>query len=305
MTALHVIVGAGVLGRAIAAELLAKGLSVRLVSRSGTAVTGAKACRADVMDQGQARSACAGAAVVYHCAAPLYQHWVRDFPALQENILQAAAGAGAVLVVAENLYGYGIAGTLSEALPLAATTRKGRTRAAMTRRLLDAHARGDVRAVAGRAADFFGPAVHMSAIGERVWPKLLAGKTVDWFGNPDLPHSLTYVPDFARALIQLGAEDSSWGRAWHVPTLPARSPREVLGMASRLAGVAEPKLRSTPVWLMRAAGLFIPAAGETVEMGYSYSAPFVMDDGQWRNRFGGGPTEWEQALQATLGYWSG
>lgn len=304
MTGLHVVIGAGVLGRAIAGELVERGQSVRLVSRSGTAQAGAEPYSADVMQADQARLACHGAAVVYQCAAPAYQHWPRDFPYLQENILEGAIDAGAVLVAAENLYGYGVAGNLTEALPLIAATRKGRTRAAMTRRLFEAHARGEARVVAGRASDFFGPAVHVSAMGERVWPQLLAGKPVDWFGDPDQPHSFTYLPDFARALIRLGQEESAWGRAWHVPSLPAIPPRQMLAKAAELAALPQPKLRRTPKWLMRSLGLFIPAAGETVEMSYSYEAPFIMDDGDWRRQFGDGPTDWGPALQATLDYWA-
>lgn len=304
MSALHVIIGAGVLGRAIAAQLVAQGQRVRIVTRSGTAQPGAEACRADVMQPDQARFACSGAAVVYQCAAPAYQHWQRDFPRLQENVLQGAIDAGAVLVAAENLYGYGVAGRIDETMPLIAATRKGRTRAAMSSRLFEAHARGEARVVAGRASDFFSPSVHMSVLGERTWPQFLAGKPVDWFGDPDQPHSFTYLPDFARALIRLGEEERAWGRAWHVPTLPAITPRQVLAKAAELAGLPEPRLRRTPKWLMRALGLVIPAAGETVEMAYSYNAPFIMDDSDWRRLFADRPTDWSAALQATLAYWT-
>ena len=62
----------------------------------------------------------------------------------------------------ENLYAYGPTGgrPLTEDLPLAARTRKGTTRAAMTTALLDVHRRGTVRVAIGRASDFFGPGVR-------------------------------------------------------------------------------------------------------------------------------------------------
>jgi hypothetical protein len=46
---------------------------------------------------------------------------------------------------------------MTEDLPLAATTVKGRTRAAMTAELLAAAEAGRVRLAIGRASDFFGP----------------------------------------------------------------------------------------------------------------------------------------------------
>jgi nucleoside-diphosphate-sugar epimerase len=303
-TPLHVVIGAGPLGRAVAEQALQTGVRVRLVTRTGkTSLPGVDSVAADVMNSDAARAACEGAAVVYQCAAPAYQNWPKEFPTLQENVLQGAARAGAVLVAAENLYGYGIAGNLHEGLPLAATTRKGRTRAALSNRLFEAHARGEVRSVSGRASDFFGPGVRVSAVGERLWPALLRGKAVDWFGDPDVPHSLTYVPDFARALVRLGGEESAWGRAWHVPSPELLTPRQVIERIAALAGLPTPKVRQTPALVLRIVGLFVPAAGEVVEMGYSYSAPFVIEDRAFRDRFGDSATDWDTALAATLAFW--
>ena len=49
---------------------------------------------------------------------------------------------------------------MTEDVPLAATTVKGRTRAAMTRELLAAAEAGRVRIAIGRASDFFGARRH-------------------------------------------------------------------------------------------------------------------------------------------------
>ena len=75
---------------------------------------------------------------------------------------------------------YGATGgkALVESLPYAAQTRKGRVRAAMAEALLAAHQQGNVRVAIGRAADFFGPRVRVSAMAERVFPTALAGKAV-------------------------------------------------------------------------------------------------------------------------------
>ncbi len=315
----QVVLGAGPLGRAVAEALVARGHPVRIVSRTGTGVPGAEAVAADLHDPAQAIAACAGAGAVFQCAAPPYHRWPDLFPGLQDNAIRAAARAGAVLVVAENLYGYGVAGTLHEGLPLVATTRKGRVRAAMSVRLAEAHGRGEVRVVAGRAADFFGPRVRVSVLGERVWPALLAGRRIGWAGDPDALHSVTFVPDFARALIRLSAEPAAWGRAWHVPSPPARSPRAILAAAAAAAGLPPPRLGRTPWLMLRAVGLMIPAAGEIVEMAYAYDAPQIMRDDAFRTAFGaaagggvadgtdggttGGATGWDAALAATLAWW--
>jgi len=48
---------------------------------------------------------------------------------------------------------------LSEELPYAANTRKGKVRAAMANSLLEAHRLGQVRVASARGADFYGPGV--------------------------------------------------------------------------------------------------------------------------------------------------
>ena len=78
--------------------------------------------------------------MIYQCLNAPYDQWPERFPPLQRGVLAAAEANGALLVSLENLYGYGPTGTrpMTEDLPLAATTVKGRTRAAMTAELLAA-----------------------------------------------------------------------------------------------------------------------------------------------------------------------
>jgi hypothetical protein len=84
---------------------------------------------------------------------------------LQRGVLAAAERTSPLLVVLENLYGYGPTGgkPMTEDLPLAAATVKGRTRVAMTGELLAAEA-GRVRLAIGRASGFFGPGVARGSV---------------------------------------------------------------------------------------------------------------------------------------------
>ena len=160
---LHVVFGTGQVGSALAAHLAGLGLAVRAVSRSrpATLAGGADWRAADVTDPEAAADAAKGASVVYQCVNAPYTQWPELFPPLQRGVLAAAERTGALLVALENLYGYGPAGgkPMTEDLPLAATTVKGRTRAAMTAELLAAAEAGRVRFAIGRASDFFGPGV--------------------------------------------------------------------------------------------------------------------------------------------------
>ena len=69
---LHVVLGTGPLGLAVAGHLAARGDRVRAVSRAGRAdlPDGVEVVGANVTEVADATRACDGAAVVYHCANP-------------------------------------------------------------------------------------------------------------------------------------------------------------------------------------------------------------------------------------------
>jgi len=298
----HVVVGAGPVGRAVVASLRTRGVEPVVVTRSGTVVPGARSRTADVADPAGLGAALADAAVVYQCSQPPYHRWPQEFPAHQAAIVDATAAAGAILVAAENLYGYGpVAAPLTEDLPLVASTRKGAVRAAMWRDLEAAHRAGKVRVVAGRASDFFGPGVGASAVGDRFFGPLAKGRAVQVVGDPDRRHTYTYVPDFGEALVRLGETPAAWGRAWHVPNAPTVTTREFAARAATAAALdREPRLRAVPRWQVRALGTIIRPLGEIVEMLYEFEEDFVVDHSAYAALLGDHATPLDEALVATM-----
>lgn len=305
-TGLHVVLGSGPVGRAVARALVAQDAAVRVVSRSGSSdglPEEAEIHRADLSVTDQAESAVAQASVVYHCVAPAYQHWVHDFRPLQDSITDAVSRTQARLVVLDNLYGYGVNGVLTEDMPTRATGPKGLLRAEMAAKLLADHDAGKIQVTIARSSDFIGPGVRVSSLGDRFWPQVLQGKTVQWFGNPDAPHSFTYVPDLAQAMIRLGAEDAALGRAWHVPSLPPMSVSEIARHAARLTDQTPPKITVTPKIMMRLIGLFVPAAGEMVEIGYQFNDRFEISSRAYEDAFGSHSTALDEILATTINWW--
>jgi nucleoside-diphosphate-sugar epimerase len=277
-----------------------------VVTRSGTAVPGAASAVADISDPAQAAAAVAGAQVVFQCTSPAYHQWPAKFPALQASVVDAAAAAGALLVVAENLYGYGPGtGLLTEDRPLTATTRKGAVRARLWQDLAAAHQAGRLRVVAGRASDFYGPGVGAgSVVGDRFFGALLRGKPAEVLGDPDRLHTYTYIADFGEALVALSETGATWGRAWHVPSAPAVTTRSFAAQATDLAGVAVPgtgpRLRRLAPWQLRLVGLGVPAVREMPEMMYQFEQDWVVDYSAYAAAVGGRPTPMRTALAATV-----
>ena len=306
LPATHVVLGAGPVGRSVAAALATRGVTPAVVTRSGTAVPGASSAVADISDPAQAAAAVAGAQVVFQCTSPAYHQWPAKFPALQASVVDAAAAAGALLVVAENLYGYGPGtGLLTEDRPLTAATRKGAVRARLWQDLAAAHQAGRLRVVAGRASDFYGPGVGAgSVVGDRFFGALLRGKPAEVLGDPDRLHTYTYITDFGEALVALSETESTWGRAWHVPSAPAVTTRSFAAQAADLAGVevpsTGPRLRRLPAWQLRLVGLAVPAVREMPEMLYQFQQDWVVDWSAYAAAVGGRATPMRTALAVTV-----
>src|SRR3970040_888466 len=300
---LHVIWGTGPLGMAVMRALTAKRETVRMVNRSGKAnvLPNVPVVAADAYNLDSAREAFQGATVVYQCAKPPHHEWPQKFPPLQANILEATARAAAKLIVGENLYMYGAVPNrpLTEDLPIAATTRKGRTRAQMTEAALAAHRNGKVQVAIGRGSDFFGPGVVESAMGERAFLPALQGKAAPLAGAIDLPHTYTFINDFGEALATLGERDEALGQVWHVPNAETLTTRQFVTMAFEETG-KPPKMSGMGKLMMRIGGIFIVSARETVEMMYEFEKPFMVDSSKFERTFGERATPHREAIRQTI-----
>ncbi len=303
---LHVVFGTGQVGQALVTHLTTRGVAVRAVSRHRPpALAGVDWRPVDVTDPEAAADAAKGASVVYQCLNAPYSEWAERFPPLQRGVLAAAERSGALLVSLENVYGYGPTGgrPMTEDLPLAATTVKGRTRAAMTRELLAAAAAGRVRIAIGRASDFFGPGVTQgSTLGERVFGNALDGRRADFIGDPDMPHSYSYVPDVAAGLATLGTDVRAIGEVWHLPGPETVTTRALLGLVANEVGhpVA---VRGLSKLALRGLGLVNPTIRELGEMTYQFDQPFVLDTGKYDSMFGAAGTRLPVAIAATVAWY--
>lgn len=304
--ALHTIFGAGQVGLKLAHELLDRGHPVRLVRRgpAGAARANLTWMSGDVNDPVFADEAAREAAVVYNCVNPPdYDHWHGVLEPMMRAVRRAAARAGARLVVLDCLYMYGApeAVPFDEDTPMRPCSDKGELRAMMVEELFEAHRRGDVQVTTGRASDYFGPDSPRSMIlHARALSRLRAGKSVEVFGNPDMPHAYNYTPDVARALVELGTRPEAIGKAFHLPTAWTGTSRELLERCSALLG-RPANVTAVPNWALSAIGLVWPEMRAIRKMLYQWDRPFVLDDRRFRSTFGLEPTPIDEALRATLG----
>jgi nucleoside-diphosphate-sugar epimerase len=303
MADLHVIFGAGPLGKWTARELVRMGKPVRIINRSGKASrlpAQVEVVAGDAYDLRRNIELTQGAAAVYQCAQPPYHEWVEKFPPLQKAILEAAAANGAKLVVGDNLYMYGrFTGTLQEDTPLRPNSQKGKVRAEMAQAVLEAHAAGKLQAAIGRASDFFGPG-DRGLTRYAILPAV-QGKPVNLLGRTDLPHTFTYVADFGRLLAELGTRDEALGQVWFTPSNPPITQAELVGLVE--AELGHPvKTRVAGPLTMRLLGLFNRDVAASVEMLFLWTTPYIVDTGKAEKAFGWQATPLKEAVRQTVAW---
>jgi nucleoside-diphosphate-sugar epimerase len=131
----------------------------------------------------------------------------------------------------------------------------------------------------------------------------LAGKPAQVLGDPDLPHTVTYLPDFARGLVTLGTRDDALGQAWHVPSAETVTTREFARLVFDAAGHPL-RLRVLPSVLLAGLAIFNPMLRAVREQQYQRTAPWVVDHSRFARAFGAHPTPHPEAISTTIAWFA-
>lgn len=301
------ILGTGQLGLAILDLLLSEnpGEPVRLVNRSGKlnapVPPTVQVQAVDVTDPDALTRVARQSEVIFSCTDVPYPQWATFYPAIADALVRVVAQTSTRLVFADNLYSYGNmqGAVMLETSPHQATTRKGLVR----KQVIDAFRHEAVRPQIAivKASDFIGPRVHKGVFGTDFLEKLHAGKPVYLFGAIHAPHTFTYVPDFARAMLNVAAANDAFGRIWHVPNAPAISPEAWFLLMKEMTG-SQSKLSVVPKLLLQGLALFNPLLREMLELAYQYEHPYVVSHADYASRFGDHTTPVQAIASETIAW---
>lgn len=303
----NMVFGTGPLAWWVMQTLLEKGEKVDLASRSGkinkTLPEGVKIHACDATQPEEVTKTCKDVDAVYFCAMPPYTNWPDLFPPLVVGFLKGVAKTEAKIIFGDNLYLYGpTQGTrISENIAHDAMGHKGRTREYVARQFMAAHEREDNLVTIGRASDFYGPQTVNAMLGEMFFKPALNGKTVNVIGDIDLPHTFSYIKDFAKGLVTLGSNESAFGEAWHTPNAPTVSTREMITMIEK--EIDQPiKIRAAGSTMLSILGFFSPMIKETQEMFYTWNEPYLVDHSKFEAAFGAEVTSHDTAIKETVAW---
>lgn len=286
---LQTVLGAsGSVGRAVVEELLNRGLPVRAVSRS-LDKPGVATVPADLLQPYEAQRAIEGSTHVYLCVGLPYtaKVWQRDWPVLMRNVIAACSANAARLIFLDNVYMYGPAPLqvpFDENHPQQPVSEKGKARKKTLNLLKNAMKEGEVEALIGRSADFYGPYATNSMLYVSFLERMLKGKAPQLLFPPDVPHTYSDTVDIGRALVALALAEDAYGQAWHLPVNPPITMEEATAIFNQHLGTAL-KASMMPFWVQRLLSLFIPPLREVREMNYQFRSPYIMSDQKFRERF--------------------
>jgi nucleoside-diphosphate-sugar epimerase len=275
----------------------------RVVSRSSRpAPKGAGSVSADLADKDETIRAVAGSSIVVVLAGLKYDHkvWAELWPRIMANAIEASKRAGAKLIFFDNVYMYGrINGAMTEATPFNPCSRKGEIRARIATTLIDTWKSGALTGMIARAADFYGPDTANGVPNALVFDPFSKNQKASWLVNDAVPHSCTFTPDAARALLTLIDSDTAWNQTWHLPTTPnPPTGKELIEMAAQAMGVP-PKYRALNRPMIRVYGWFKPVVGEMYEMLYQYDAAYLFDSSKFAKAFGFSGTPYSEGIRIT------
>ncbi len=296
------IFGTGPLGMWVAKLLTKKGEKVTVVNQKGK-IKGfshnpnitVKAL--NLYDSTQVATLCKDANHIFHCAMPPYTAWSENYHLLTQAIIKGLEDSNAKLIYGDNLYMYGENSfhNLTEECAMDTTTKKGKIRAIAAQEFL--RSKTDTAIV--RGSDFFGPFVKNALLGADFFLSAIHGKTVNLMGNIDLPHSYTYIKDFANTMITVSKNKECYNQVWHVPNAPTITTREFIKLVEN--EINQPiKIRITGNKMLSFLALFNPLISEIKEMMPQVTNPYIVSHQKYQNKFGDNFTPLQQAIKATI-----
>ncbi|MBI1354716.1 MAG: NAD(P)H-binding protein [Acidobacteria bacterium] len=296
-----VIVGAtGPTGIHLAAALRARGLRVRVCSRSRRSLEKRfseqqyELVAADARDPAALTTAVEGCDVAFDCIG-LPPDQMDQHAVTARHLAEAARRAGARCVQVSSYWAY---------LPLrTASLNERHPREGGGEWVRHRRAAEDILLEAGAAIvhlpDFFGPDVHTSTI-QQPLQEAVAGKTMNWIGSPDVEREYAFIPDAMEIVTRLALCDEAYGDRWIVPGAGPLSGRRLQQIVSDI--LRRPvKLRSAGMWMLRLVSLFNSDLRGFLQMAPDYMKPLRFDAAKLRALLGDPPVRpYEDSVAATL-----
>lgn len=141
-----------------------------------------------------------GVDVIVNALNPPYADWETQVPQITSDVIGAAQTSGATVIIPGNVYGYGrdLPSMITNETPKSAQNPLGHVRNVME----ETYRTAGIKTIVLRAGDFIDTEASGNWFDMIITAKLAKGKTVSP-GALDAAHAWAFLPDLARATVQL------------------------------------------------------------------------------------------------------
>ncbi|MFS1511473.1 SDR family NAD(P)-dependent oxidoreductase [Chengkuizengella sp. SCS-71B] len=253
----------------------------------------------DAFHQEELNQAVQNADVIIHSMSLPYSQWEQKLLKLADHVIKAAASTNAKVVVIDNIHPYGKSQMklVSEEHPKQPHTKKGKLRLQMEELMMNNQ--DGVQVLFARLPDFYGPTSSNSVLNYTL-DGIAKGKSTIFIGKKDVPREFIYLPDAAKAVVELAQHDHAYGENWNIPSAGLITGKKAIEVAQKEAG-NKTKVNSIGKNGFRILGLFNKEMRETIEMLYLTESPLVLSGDKYEQRIGQIPkTPYNQGISETI-----
>ena len=246
--------------------------------------------------------------VIVHGVNYPYDQWVPNMENVTRNVIQVAEEyPNSLIVFPGNVYSLKpeYDRPLTEEQPIEPLPEKGKLRMKLENLLKESSS----NVLIVRANDFFGPTVRNGLV-DPVFEGVINHKRIVTCGNLDILHEWVYIPDLARATVQLvQATLSQWPncekyQVVHFKGYTHLTRREFASKAREVytdGKCKEVTMTSIPWFVFKGMGFFAPLMSEIAEMRYLFDNTLILSDDRFKSMCPDfEPTPLDEALNETL-----
>ena len=164
--------------------------------------------------------------------------WLKAFPVVMRNVIDACIKYDTKLVFFDNTYMYSQnSEPLTEETLFDPVGEKGEVRAEITNMLLEEMESKSINAVICRAPEFYGPDKTQSITNGLIFRNIEKNRTLRVLLKDDTLRTLIWTPDASKATALLGNSNDAYGETWHLPCDDNRlTYKQFIGYASEVVG---------------------------------------------------------------------
>jgi nucleoside-diphosphate-sugar epimerase len=284
-----IIGGNGTIGKEVAKQLYNMGIAVRIASRSPQKINPTdQLFTLDVFHEESVLEGIRGSSVVFLIVGLSYEDkvWLDGFPKAVRSVVNACKKEGAKLVYFDNVYMYGqVEGWMNEDLPSKPASVKGIARMIAADLILDAIKNQQIQAMICRSADFYGDYPAFDVI-KQIAVSLQKEKNATLLFRDDKKHSLTYIPDAAKAVAFLAQQPGAYQQIWHMPTdSDALTGKQLVELIAVLLN-KKPKHKVIPKVMIRFLSFFNGQLKELMKLSYQWEYDYLFSSEKLEKNYG-------------------